>query len=56
MYPLVELVAYDGVDYVGEPGPRNSRQVSFIWEVVVQLGVLGSDIEQVLGSKPLVMR
>ena len=53
--PLVEPVADDGVDHIGKPGPRDLRQVSLFWEVLVELGVVGPDVEQVLGGKPVVV-
>ena len=53
--PLVELVTNDGVDHIGKPGPRDLRQVSLVWEVLVELGVVGPDVEQVLGGKPVVV-
>ena len=54
--PLVELVADDGVNHVGKPAPRDLMQVSFVWEVLVELWVVGPDVEQVLGGEPVVVR
>ena len=54
--PLVELVADDGVNHVGKPAPRDLRQVSLFWEVLVKLRVVRPDVEQVLGGEPIVVR
>ena len=54
--PLVELVADDGVNHIGKPAPRDLRQVSLFWEVLVKLRVVRPDVEQVLGGEPIVVR
>ena len=54
--PLVELVADDGVNNIGKPAPRDLRQVSLFWEVLVKLRVVRPDVEQVLGGEPIVVR
>ena len=55
MDPLVELVAYDSVDHVSKPGPRELWQVSLLREVIVELWKVVPDVEEVLGGKPLVV-
>ena len=54
--PLVELVADDRVDHVGEPAPRDLWQVSLLWEVLIELGVFVPDVDQVLGGETVVVR
>ena len=54
--PLVELVTDDGVNHIGKPAPRDLRQVSLFWEVLVKLRVVRPDVEQVLGGEPIVVR
>ena len=53
--PLVELVTNDGVDHVGKPAARDLMQVSLFWEVLVELGVFGPDVEQVFGGESIVV-
>ena len=55
MNPLVKRVADDGVGHVGKPRSRELRQVSLLWEVVVDLRKVGPDVEEVLGGKSLVV-
>ena len=53
--PLVEPVTDDGVDHVGQPGTWDLRQVPLLREVVVELGVVAPDTEEVLGGQTVVM-
>ena len=53
--PLVEFVTDNRVDHVGEPSPRDLWQVALLREVLAELGVIASDVEEVLGGQPVVM-
>ena len=55
LHPLVELVADNRVNHVGEPGPRDLWQVALLREVLAELGVVAPDIEEVFGGQPVVM-